>query len=139
MNQVAQARPANHLREIDVLRTPVSRHGQLSLLERQLRWCEDAVRTAQQGTAATMHRLDASEEERWAAVRRLRDLVWKVSGEILPLVSRIPPGLHTHPTYTEVMRAAHQLRRTAEDALRDNADHTIALASGWGVPDAPVR
>lgn len=112
-------------------RTPLSRQGQLAMLEQQLRWCDDAVRTAQRETEYVMCHHDSEEADRWRAVRELRALVWKVSQEILPLVGRVPPALQAHPHYLEVLRAAHELRRSVEDALRDNANHTVDLAEAW--------
>ena len=120
-------------------RLPVSRQGQLALLVRQLRWCDHAVRTAQRDTDAAMRAADLDEADRWAAVGRLRALVWKVTGEILPLVSRVPTALHDHPGFLEVLAAAAALRRTTESALRDNANHTVDLAAGWGRVAQPAR
>lgn len=120
-------------------RAPVSREGQLTLLRRQLEWCDQAVVKAMRHTEQQMRRHDAEDDDRWVAVRQLRSLVWKVTQEILPLVSRVPPSLQQHPSYRDVQRVAHQLRRTTEAALRDNANHTIDLASGSPGPAFVIR
>lgn len=108
---------------------PLGRRAQLRVLQQQLEWCETAVRTAQRDAARAMRDQDLSEDARWTAVRKLRALAWKVCREVLPLVSRVPGSLRSHPHFREVERAAHELRRTTEDALRDNANYTVDLVT----------
>jgi hypothetical protein len=106
---------------------PVGRRGQLAALHAQLVWCEEAVRKARQQTDTAMRNGEVEEGERWAAVRRLRGLAWKVCREVLPLVGRVPASLQRDPAYVECQRAAHSLRRETEAALRDNDNHTVSL------------
>lgn len=108
---------------------PLGRRAQLRVLQQQLEWCDAAVRAAQRDAARAMRDQDLTEDQRWGAVRQLRGLAWKVCREVLPLVGRVPASLRSHPHFREVERAAHDLRRTTEDALRDNANYTVDLVT----------
>jgi hypothetical protein len=114
---------------------PLGRLGQLRALHRQLVMCEHSVRVAQREAMSAMTDPDLPDGGRWAAVRRLRQLSWKVTREILPLVDRVPAGMHAEPAFVECRRAAHALRRTAESALRDHANLTVDLVAAAQVAD----
>lgn len=113
---------------------PLGRRGQLETLRLQLEWCTHAVRVAQRQADTAMRSSELDTQQRWEAVRRLRNLAWKVCREVLPLTGRVPPALQAHPEFTEVMRATHELRRQTEDALRDNANYTVDLVSALEEP-----
>lgn len=110
-------------------RLPVGRRGQLGALQAQLAWCDDAVRAAQAQARQAMVDPELDEAQRWAAVRNLRALAWKVCREIIPLVGRVPIALQADPAYIECLRATHVLRRSTEDALRLNANLTVDLVA----------
>lgn len=118
----------------DTHRAPVGRNGQLEALRRQLEWCDQALVVAQRETARAMRDQSLEEAERWAAVRRLRNLAWKVCREILPLVGRVPSSLQAHESFREVERVCHVLRRRTEEALRDNANWTVDLVVAQEAP-----
>lgn len=120
-------------------RLPHGQQAQIRLLERQLVWCRTAVLDGQRRTAAAMRDDRLGDAERWEAVRALRALAWKVCREVLPLVGRVPANLRAHPDFLEVERACHELRRTTEDALRDNANHTVDLVTATTQHDLVVR
>ena len=108
---------------------PVGRRAQLLALRQQLEWCEQAVMAAQRDADRAMRNSDLSDDERWRAVQRLRALSWKVCREVLPLISRVPPGLRDHEAYRGVEEAGHSLRRRTEDAMRDNANYAVDLVN----------
>ncbi|WP_108664706.1 hypothetical protein [Euzebya rosea] len=108
---------------------PVGRRAQLLALRQQLEWCEQAVMAAQRDADRAMRSSDLSDDERWRAVQKLRALSWKVCREVLPLISRVPPGLRDHEAYRGVEEAGHSLRRRTEDAMRDNANYAVDLVN----------
>ena len=118
----------------DRVRVPVGRRGQLGALHAQLVWCDEAVRAAQAQAVAAMRDAALDEAARWAAVRTLRALAWKVCREIIPLVGRVPIAMQGDPAYVECQRATHVLRRSTEAALRDNANFTVDLVAAAHEP-----
>jgi hypothetical protein len=66
---------------------------------------------------------------RIAAVRELRTLGYKVSREILPLLTRVPRGMRTGEAWRECERVGHAVRRAVEAVLRDNANYAVDLAN----------
>lgn len=118
----------------DPTRLPVGRTGQLALLHDQLQRCDQVVQAARREAVSVMRDGEVEEGERWRAVQRLRTLAWKAVREILPLIDRVPSSLQGDPGFIECRRVGHVLRRTAEAALRDNANFTVDLvAAGQGV------
>lgn len=113
---------------------PVGRTSQLALLQAQLEHCEAVVQSARRQAVGAMRDGEAEERERWAAVGRLRTLAWKAVREVLPLVDRVPPSLRGESGFHECRRAAHVLRRSAEAALRDNANFTVDLLAASQAP-----
>ena len=108
---------------------PVGCRAQLMALRQQLEWCEQAVMAAQRDADRAMRNNDLSDDERWRAVQKLRALSWKVCREVLPLISRVPPGLRDHDAFRGVEEAGHSLRRRTEDAMRDNANYAVDLVN----------
>lgn len=118
-------------------RLPVGRRGQLRALQRQLVWCDHAVRAAQRDADRVMRDPDIDDDQRWQAVGRLRGLAWKVCREVLPLVSRVPVVLQAEPEFIDCQRAAHALRRSTEQALQRNANYTVDLVAAEQLPVLP--
>jgi hypothetical protein len=118
-------------------RMPLGRRGQLRALRRQLVWCDHAVRVAQREADRAMRDPDLDDEARWAAVRRLRTLAWKVCREVLPLVGRVPPGLQAEGGGGECHRGKHVLLPTTEAALQVNASYTVDLVAAERDPIVP--
>ena len=117
---------------------PVGRRAQLIALQQQLEWCEQAVIRTQRDADRAMRDSDLPDAERWQAVQRLRALSWKVCREVLPLISRVPPGLRDHDAFRGVEEAGHSLRRRTEDAMRDNANYAVDLVNAAN-DRTPVR
>lgn len=111
------------------LRMPVGRAGQLQVLKRQLQWCDQTIAAARARVVDAMVDEDSDDSRRWAAVRGLRAVVHKIQRDILPLPDRVPVWLRTDPEYVECHRAAHALRRSAQAALREDANYSVDLIS----------